>query len=118
MKLISCVLAALPLMAQQSSVRVLPDGSAEVRSGSNTAVFRPHFTIVYSEQNPRLGIKRSTEDPLLRKATSDIEGYTLPGWHKPGQTELTEHLFEAGEVIVADTAKATRSGDGVQWTFT
>ena len=92
-------------------LRLLADHSVEVSRDGAKRRLEPRFALIVADADPRYRFSSSLNN------VSFAEGYALPMWNKPGSTEKTDVVFEAGRTASVRASAARQDGDTITWTF-
>jgi hypothetical protein len=95
--------ASLP---RTHSIHAEKDGSIVLKTGKQTATFRPRLSVLIAEADPQFKME-------LDRGTN----FRVPAWNVPGKAERTMDLFQAAEVISLEAQSAEITGDAVRWKF-
>ena len=85
-------------------LRLLADHSVEVSHDGAKRRLEPVFTLIVAEADPRYRFSSSLNN------VSFAEGYALPMWNKPGSTDKTDVMFDAGRTATMRAAAAREEG--------
>lgn len=109
--------AAAPAPDAPYQLMAGPASGMTIERGGQRATYRPVFTVVRSEIDPKLSLSAFSATPGEKVAGVNVENYPLPQWRKAGGGS-TDVVFEAG---AATELRATGSrplpGGGVAWAF-
>jgi len=93
-------------------------GAVIVARGAAHEPYRPVFTIVRADADPKLQLSAFTSTPGVHKDNVNPEDYPLPEWRAADGAGLTDNIYTAGAVTtIAASASRPLSGGGTAWTF-
>jgi hypothetical protein len=95
------------------------DGVVTVERDGHRSEYRPRFTIIRSDTDPKLGLSGFASTPGESLEGVNVENYPLPNWRRAsGGNGRTDLVYEAGTVIGARGTAGRALGDGgIAWTF-
>lgn len=100
------------------SLRSGKDGAVIVARGAAQEPYRPVFTIVRADADPKLRLSAFSSTPGVHKNNVNPENYPLPEWRAADGAGLTDNIYAAGAVTtIAADASRPLPGGGVAWTF-
>ncbi|MGN6270958.1 MAG: hypothetical protein ACTHM0_13825 [Sphingomonas sp.] len=94
------------------------DGAVIVARGGAQEPYRPVFTIVRADGDPKLQLSAFTSTPGVHKDNVNPENYPLPEWRAADGAGLTDNIYTAGAVTtIAASASRPLPDGGTAWTF-
>jgi hypothetical protein len=82
------------------------DGSIRIASEGKTAIFRPRFTVLISQDDPELHMVLDAET-----------NFQVPSWRLSRSGGRTPDLFQAAEIVSVEAERAEIAGHSVRWIF-
>ena len=94
------------------------DGSVSIARGDQRATYRPVFTVIRAERDPKLALSSFASTPGETLRDVNAENYPLPGWRRGTDESRTDNVFEAGvPVELAASGSRSLADGGVAWSF-
>jgi hypothetical protein len=95
-----------------------PDGTVTIERDGKRSVYRPSFTVIRSEQDPKLRLSGFASTPGESLEGVNVENYPLPNWRRADGSGTTDVVYDAGSVIDVRGAGSRALAEGVvAWTF-
>lgn len=94
------------------------DGAVIVARGAAREPYRPVFTIVRADADPKLQLSGFTSTPGVHEENVNPENYPLPEWRAANGAGLTDNIYAAGVVTtIAASASRPLPDGGTAWSF-
>lgn len=94
------------LQGSRSRVHAGQDGSIHIGAGARSAIFRPRFSVLQSDEDPHLHVVLDPET-----------NFRVPAWGSAGSRESMTDIFQASHVISIEAATAQVADGAVRWIF-
>ena len=94
------------------------DDAVIVARGAAREPYRPVFTIVRADADPKLQLSGFTSTPGVHEENVNPENYPLPEWRAANGAGLTDNIYAAGVVTtIAASASRPLPDGGTAWSF-